>query len=118
MVNVHSNNKKSALNRTKEDTILVDLNCATRSDLNKCLKDGICEIKTEDKNGNEESFYCTLKKFHMESDKVNDWIDHEYEKDIIVAWDMNGDEWRGGKWIQVQINNITHFEQLTGVVRT
>lgn len=117
MINTHDN--KSVLKITKNDTILVNLENATRSDLNKCLKNGICEIKiTDKKNKKEDTLYCTLKKFHMESNKINDWVDHEYEKDIIVAWDMNGDEWRGGRWIQIAINNITYFEQLTGVPRT
>jgi hypothetical protein len=118
MIHETHDSEQSALKRTKNDTILVDLSRATRSDLNKCLRSGICEIKTTDSNGEEKETYCTLKQFHMENNKANDWVDHDYEKNILVAWDMNGDEWRGGKWIQVSIDKITHFEQLTGIVRT
>jgi hypothetical protein len=110
-----SNNK---LKRTNNDTILVNLKNVTRAGLNKCLKNGICEIKTTTSKGEKEVIYCTLKEFHMESEKANDWVDYPYESNILVVWDMNGDEWRGGKWTQIHINNITHFEQLTGAVRT
>jgi hypothetical protein len=51
----------------------------------------------------------------MEDEKKHDWVDHEYDSDILVLWDMNGDEWRGGAWLQVPISRIVHFEQLTGV---
>ena len=54
----------------------------------------------------------------MEENKVNNWIDYDYEKNIIVVWDMHGDEWRGGEWVQISINKIIHFEQLTGIPRT
>ena len=54
----------------------------------------------------------------MENDKVNDWIDYKYKKDSIVVWDMNGDEWRGGAWVQIPITSMTYFEQLTGIPRT
>ena len=54
---------------------------------------------------------------HMEEDKAHDWIDHEYDSDILVLWDMNGDDWRGGSWIQMPISKIIHFEQVTGVGR-
>lgn len=100
------------------NTILINLKNATRSHLNKCLKNGICEVKTTNNKGEKEIIYCTLKEFHMESEKENDWVDYPYESDILVVWDMNGNEWRGGKWVQILINNITHFEQLTGVIKT
>ena len=112
--------QEPTLKNTKEDTIIVNLDTAKRSDLNRCLKDDICEIKiTDEKNGYEEqTLSCTLKKFHMESDKTNDWIDYKYKKGTIVVWDMNGDEWRGGAWVQIPITSITYFEQLTGIPRT
>jgi len=118
MIKAHNNNNNKKLKRTDSDTILINLNNVTRADLNKCLKNGICEVKTTNNKGVEEVIYCTLKEFHMESEKANDWVDYSYESNILVVWDMNGDEWRGGKWVQVHINNITHFEQLTGVLRT
>jgi len=100
-------------------TIIIDLKKgATRADLNTCLKNGICEIKFLNSVNKEELRYCTLKKFHMEENKVNNWIDYDYEKNIIVVWDMNGDEWRGGEWVQIPINKIIYFEQLTGIPRT
>ena len=91
MIKAHNNNKKTK--RTDSDTILVNLKNVTRADLNKCLKNGICEVKTTNNKGVEEVIYCTLKEFHMESEKANDWVDYSYESDILVVWDMNGDEW-------------------------
>jgi len=97
-------------------TLTLDPDKSTRSDLYNSLMEGICEIKYT-KNGKEEIKSCTLKKVHMEEGKINDWVDYGYEKDILVVWDMNGDEWRGGSWIQIPISRVTFFEQLTGIPR-
>jgi hypothetical protein len=96
-------------------TVKLDTNKAPRSSLVSCLRRGICEIIHEDMNGNKKTNWCTLRRAHMEDEKKHDWVDHEYDSDILVLWDMNGDEWRGGAWLQVPISRIVHFEQLTGV---
>ena len=98
-------------------TLLLNLKKSTRADLYDSLREGICEIKYINKDGDEEIKSCTLRKVFMENEKINDWVDHEYENGIIVVWDMNGDEWRGGAWIQIPLNKVTNFEQLTGVPR-
>ena len=104
--------------KTPEDTVIVNLEVATRGDINKCLRNGICEIRYANSKGEEEKRFCTLKKYHVEDRKMDNWVDYDYEKNILVVWDMNGDEWRGGEWVQIPINKITRFEQLTGVPRT
>ena len=98
-------------------TITLDTAKAPRSSLVNCLRRGICEIAFKDKSGNEHTAMCTLRRMHMEDEKKHDWIDHEYDADILVLWDMNGDDWKGGSWLQVPISRIVHFEQLTGVQR-
>ena len=98
-------------------TRLLDMNNISVSDLYNCLKEGICEIKYTGPDGAEEVKSCTLRGSWVENSKKNDWIDHEYEKGIMVVWDMSGDEWRGGSWVQIPISRITFFEQLTGVHR-
>ena len=98
-------------------TKILNINKTSRSRLYESLKEGICEIKYVDDSGKKHIKSCTLRKDWIEVDKSNDWIDYEYESGIIVVWDMNGEEWRGGSWIQIPINKITYFEQLTGVPR-
>ena len=103
--------------RVAGPTLLLELDKSTRAKLYSCLKDGICEIKYLNDNGGEEVKSCTLRKTFIEQDKQNDWVDYDYESGVLVVWDMNGDEWRGGEWIQIPINKMTFFEQLTGVPR-
>ncbi len=98
-------------------TNLLDMDNTTISDIYDCLREGICEIKFTKTDGGEEVRSCTLRDVWVDKDMKNDWIDHDYEKGIMVVWDMNGDEWRGGSWIQIPINRITFVEQLTGVHR-
>jgi hypothetical protein len=98
-------------------TRILNIKKSTRSNLYDSLNEGICEIKYTDGSGKKQVKSCTLRKDWVENSKINDWIDHDYETGIIVVWDMSGDEWRGGTWIQIPINNITNFEQLTGVPR-
>ena len=98
-------------------TRLLDMDNTAISDIYNCLNEGICEIKYTGSDGKEEVRSCTLRGSWVESDSKDDWVDHEYEKGIMVVWDMNGDEWRGGSWIQIPIDRITFVEQLTGVHR-
>ena len=98
-------------------TRLLDMDSTAISDIYNCLNEGICEIKYTSPDGGEEVKSCTLRGSWVESDKKQDWVDHEYEKGIMVVWDMNGVEWRGGSWIQIPIDRITFVEQLTGVHR-
>ncbi len=98
-------------------TLSIDVTKVNRAVLNNCLKNGICEVVYMDNSGIEQTKSCTLKKFHMEDDKINDWVDHEYEKGIIVVWDMSGNDWRGGALIQIPVNRIIGFTQLTGIAK-
>jgi hypothetical protein len=84
-----------------------------RSGINRRLKGGICEVKYLDDDGNTQTVSVTLKKWHINPDNVGDWIDHDYKVGYVVAWDMI----KIG-WIQIPINKVTFFEQLTGVPRT
>ena len=98
-------------------TRLLDLDETTIADFYTCLSEGICEVKYMNSDGSEEVKSCTLRGSWIEKDKEHDWVDHEYEKGIMVVWDMSGNEWMGGAWIQIPIDRITFFEQLTGVHR-
>tara|TARA_B100001094_G_scaffold333417_1_gene411886 strand:+ start:27436 stop:27783 length:348 start_codon:yes stop_codon:yes gene_type:complete len=98
-------------------TRLLDMDETTISDIYSCLNEGICEIKYTGPDGEEEIRSCTLRGSWVQNDMKNDWVDHEYEKGIMVVWDMSGDEWRGGSWTQIPIDRITFVEQLTGVHR-
>ncbi len=98
-------------------TRILNIKKSTRSNLYDSLKEGICEVKYTDGSGKKQIKSVTLRKDWIESNKINDWVDYDYESGIMVVWDMNGDEWRGGIWIQIPINKITYFEQLTGVPR-
>jgi hypothetical protein len=100
-----------------DNTIVVEPDSMTRSSILSCLKKGICEIIHTDSGGNDVTVFVTLKSHHIQDDKVYDWVDFEHESRILVVWDVNGDEWRGGKWIQIPISRIKRLEQLTGVTR-
>jgi hypothetical protein len=93
-------------------TVIFDLNKTTRGGMLKSLAKGICEVTF-----NNQTVYVTLRKMHLEDHKKHDWVDHEYDSKILVVWDMNGEDWKGGSWIQIPVDKITHFEQLTGVIR-
>jgi len=84
-----------------------------RSGIGRRLKNGICEIKYINNNGESQTVSVTLKKWHVNPDNIGDWIDHDYKIGYIVVWDMI----KIG-WIQIPINKITFFEQLTGVPKT
>ena len=84
-----------------------------RSGINRRLKTGICEVKYLDNEGIPQTVSVTLKQWHINPENSVDWVDHDYKAGYIVVWDMI----KIG-WIQIPINKITFFEQLTGVPRT
>jgi hypothetical protein len=100
---------------TVSKTILHDVNTSTRGEMIESLNKGICEVTFRSKDGSLSTSYVTLRKMHLEDHKKHDWVDHEHDSRILVVWDMNGEGWKGGSWIQVPVDRITHFEQLTGV---
>ena len=78
------------------------------------LKNGICEVKyISQKDQKEKVVSVTLKKWHINSNQENDWVDLRYKTGHIVVWDMIKIS-----WIQIPINRITFLEQLTGIPRT
>lgn len=99
------------------DTLTLDPKNTSRGDLMRSLSKGICEVTYKSKDGYPVTSYVTLRKMHMEDHKKHDWVDHESDSKILVVWDMNGEGWKGGSWIQIPIHRISHFEQLTGVPR-
>lgn len=100
-----------------DNTIILESGKMSRSSILSCLNKGICEVAYSDSSGEEHTVFVTRKTHHIEDSKVHDWVDFEHEMNILVVWDMNGDEWRGGKWIQIPISRISRLEQLTGVTR-
>ena len=100
-----------------DNTIVLESDKMSRSSVLSCLNKGICEIDYSDSSGTNHTVFVTRKPHHIEDSKTHDWVDFEYEMGILVVWDMNGDDWRGGKWIQIPISRISKLEQLTGVLR-
>ena len=84
-----------------------------RSGIGRRLKNGICEVKYIDNNEKPQVVSVTLKKWHINPDNMGDWVDYDYKIGYIVVWDMIKVD-----WIQIPINKITFFEQLTGVAKT